>query len=338
MATVRTIFVTGATGLIGGQIVWRLGEAGYRVVSLVRGKDEEEARLRLVKRLSLYEGRRGENISAVSGDLCREGLGLSESSRAVLREGCDTIIHAAGETSFTDTEGCEAVNIGGSARLIEEVKTWSRPPRVFFVSTASVCSAPTGTELTEDLPFGGHENGYVRSKRRAEELFRESGLETVILRPSIVLSRGLTDKDFARMILWVIPALQRLGVVPFDGGSRMDIVPVDFVADCTAGLLETPAGFDCYHLSAGKECAVTCGEIARMIDDTVPFISREKWQDLERHHRSYRRLMKAVNHYLPFIQADVVYSRDRLRTELGGRMPACPRFTEYCRDFLPLIR
>jgi nucleoside-diphosphate-sugar epimerase len=334
----RTIFVTGATGLIGGQIAWRLGEAGHRVISLVRGKDEEEARSRLSKRLSLHGSRTGENISAVSGDLCREGLGLSEASRAVLREGCDTIIHSAGETSFTNTEGCEAVNIGGSSRLIAEAKTWTRSPEVFFVSTASVCSEPTGTELTEDLPFGGHENGYVRSKRRAEELFRESGLKVIILRPSIVLSRGLTDKDFARMILWVIPALQRLGVVPFDGNSRMDIVPVDFVAACTVRLLEKPLSFDCYHLSAGTECAVTCGEVARAVDHTVPFISREKWEDLERQNRSYRRLMKAVNHYLPFIQANVVYSRHRLETELAGQLPSCPRFIDYCRDLLQLTR
>jgi len=340
MKNAKNIFITGATGLIGGQILQRLQQDSrpLRLIALIRAENDELAGKRLGQRLAVSDDRLGPKISIARGDLCRPDLGLSPETHQDLRKNCDTVIHVAGETAFNNTEICQKVNIDGSKHLIDEIRTWDRSPRIFYISTASVCTAPTSSELTEDHPFDGYENGYVRSKRQAEILFRQSGLDIVILRPSIVLSRGLTNKSFARMILWIIPALQKLRTIPFRAGDRLDIVPVDFVAECIAEILDRKLGFDCYHLTAGEKNAVTCGQIARLVDPQVPFVAPDQWLDRKRKDHAHRRLMKAVDHYLPFIQADVVYSNRRLQTELLDRMPPCPPFTDYYRDLLPLIR
>ena len=67
--------------------------------------------------------------------------------------------------------------------------------RIVFVSTASVTTAPERTAITEEAPYAGHANTYSRSKREAEQLLMASGLDPVIVRPSIVLSRGIHDRQ-----------------------------------------------------------------------------------------------------------------------------------------------
>ena len=47
--------------------------------------------------------------------------------------------------------------------------------------------------------------------------------------------------------------------------------------------------------------------------------------------------MEAIEHYLPFIESDVVYINARLREELASDVPECPRFTHYCQGFINLI-
>ena len=121
-----------------------------------------------------------------------------------------------------------------------------------FVSTASVVTAPSGC-ITEEAPFAGHENPYTQSKREAEAIALASGLDIVIVRPSIVLSRGVDDRAMARSILWAMPIMIEVGEVPIDPHARVDLVPVDFVADAILHLAQKPQlAHRLYHVSAGS--------------------------------------------------------------------------------------
>src|SRR5262249_45525650 len=108
------------------------------------------------------------------------------------------------------------------------------------------------TEVEGCRPENEHHNGYTKSKAVAETLLRDSGLPVLTLRPTIVLSAGLPDADFARQILWFIPLARRFAALPPDPGSRVAVVPGSSGAEATLALLRMPGRrHDCYPLSAG---------------------------------------------------------------------------------------
>lgn len=335
----RPVLVTGGTGLIGGEVIATLMARGWNVRAVARGKDAAEAEKRIRERLG-HSGRpesRSGPLTCLSGSITAADFGLRPQSL----EGLGAILHCAGETAFNEDEKCWATNVGAAERLVELAKRLRKPPRIYFVSTASVCMSPRHNEITEDTPFGGFENGYTRSKRRAEEILLGSGLDVVILRPTIVFSRGVEDRKMARAMLWVIPALIELGEAPVEPESRIDIIPVDYAADAIERFLRIPSPrHRRYHISAGRRSSATCGEFQEAVARIDPRAReiRLAGADGARSSKAMdalrRRLEEAVSHYVPFMSADIVYSCDRLRAEVGPGLGDSPKVTEYVDSLL----
>jgi nucleoside-diphosphate-sugar epimerase len=334
----RDALITGATGLLGGEIAARLVEFGWNVRAIVRATDDREASRRLRSRLgesgktSLMETGR---LVALAGDVTAEGLGLS----ADFQLDVPVLVHCAGETSFKEAGRCWRTNVGAAERLIEFVRRRSSRPKVYFISTASVCLSPVHSEVSEDAAFEGFENGYTASKRQAERLLLESGLDPVIIRPSIVLSRGVRSRRMARSILWVIPVMRSLGEVPIDPQAKVDLVPVDYTADVIGRLVNKGAlCYRNYHVSAGPSAAPTCSEIIETVSAVNPSYRRIRLAGPGRPHpgrrKSERALMTALDYYAPFLNANVVYSNLRVREELGPETPHCPKATEYVNELM----
>jgi nucleoside-diphosphate-sugar epimerase len=343
MTSKRNILLTGATGLIGGEVVSILGELGHRIWALVRANNETDA----INRIAARFARSGRNIPytiiPVCGDITQKNLGIRD--RRILdsiRKNCQAIVHLAGATSFRDNRSCHATNVKGALEIIQESKAWIKDVKLFFLSTSFVCCSPRHCEITEDMPCVGYANGYIESKRIAEREFSNSHLDTVILRPSIVVSRGINDRQFARSILWFIPIVAKLGMIPGNKDSQIDIVGVDYVTDCVIKLFELNIGSGIYNISAGIPHSVKLGEIAdivyRKTGTQIKFVAQRVWSDMKRKTiRSHLRLMRAVEYYSPFIEMSVVYSTKKIRTVLGNETPKCTPFTEYCEVLLDLI-
>jgi thioester reductase-like protein len=308
---------------------------------LIRANDAAHAAERLRQRFARSGREVSENITPVCGDISKPFCGLAESDlRGVQRE-CDTIVHAAGETSFKNAKECSETNVHGAREVIQLAGTWRNPLRVFYMSTASVCCSPAHADLSEDTAPAGYANGYTLSKRQAERLMIESGLDAVILRPTIVLSRGIQDRHFARSILWIVPAVIQLADVPIDGNGRLDVAPVDYVATAVERLVSKNAlRHRCYHLSAGPMASVTCVEIRgasrRVYPDAakVRFFGPVMKRAAEGKNGAWRALQRAVAYYAPFANADITYRNDRLAEELGEEMPVCPKATEYLAELV----
>mgnify|MGYP000872392564 CR=1 FL=1 len=323
-------FVTGGTGLIGGEIILALTARGHRVRALVRASSDAHARERLLARLSKSDAFRAEStclVDAIAGDTTVAGL---TASRAPF-DRVSTVIHCAANTEFSEraAEQVWATNALGAHHLVTALSDSAPTPRLILVSTASVTTAPEGRCLAEDAPHAGHANAYTESKRAAEATVLASGLDAVIVRPSIVLSRGVRDRAMARSILWAVPIMSELGEVPIEAGAVVDIVPVDFVARALAGLATSgPWPHRIFHVSAGRDSR-SFAELQAHVSDALPQYRRIRPTGRSVNgRRTLPRLMRPIEAYLPFINANVCYANDRLIGALGE--DGCPpRSVEY---------
>jgi nucleoside-diphosphate-sugar epimerase len=235
----KTILITGATGAVGTEVAARLAVAGHSVIGMVHQTRE-----------FVRGGGRGLPAGAVvpiSGDITTPGLGLSPWQRSELRSRVDLIVHCAAVTDFgRDAALYDAVNVDGTARIIEFAAGGSRPGiALVHVSTAYVCGERDGvvseTELDTGQRFANH---YEDSKFRAELSVRaaaEQGLPAVVVRPSIVTGAARTGviRDFGNMYV-VLRVLTRglVRTIPGHYDAVIDLVPIDFVADAISQVCE----------------------------------------------------------------------------------------------------
>jgi thioester reductase-like protein len=242
------VLITGVTGLIGGELARRLLRCEVGKIScLIRPNPMVDVRSRLIERMQFSEDNRaarwGESLGSVTGDVVAPRFGLSDHDDAQVTESVDMIIHCASELSFVRDARCRETNVTGMHNLIALARRCRRNPLIVHLSTAFSCGAVTHQCLGEDDgsdPDNGHHNEYTRSKAMAERVLRDSRESCLILRPSITLSAGIPARKFARAIAWFVPLLREFEAIPIDPASRVDIVPVSFVADSIIRLLRKP--------------------------------------------------------------------------------------------------
>jgi fatty acyl-CoA reductase len=137
----RSVLLTGASGFLGkavlGQILRELPDT--QVTVLLRG----DAHKRLTDEVLTSgpcEGLDGSRVKAISGDLGREGLDITEP--------IDVVIHCAASVSFEQPldEALE-LNAKGPARLLQAVRDAGSDPYFIHVSTAYAAGMRTGLVL-----------------------------------------------------------------------------------------------------------------------------------------------------------------------------------------------
>jgi dihydroflavonol-4-reductase len=167
------IFVTGASGYIGGALTTRLIERGDTVVGLARSDAAAD------------------KVAARGAEVARGDL-LDEDSIAAGMVGCEAAYHVAGVNSHcpSDPDMLLRVNVGGAEATVRAAaKAGIR--RMVYTSSAAALGEPEGTVGTEDCTHrGSYLSVYDRSKHEGEQaLFAaaaETGVEVVAVNPSSV--------------------------------------------------------------------------------------------------------------------------------------------------------
>jgi len=356
LTSASNVLITGVTGLIGGEIFRRLASPTTtgKLWPLIRPSAEHLPDRRLRDRLARSGDYRviPPQVRVIPGDILEPDWGMPlEHLRDVRRE-VDVIIHNAADTSFAAQSDPGKTNIEGVRHLIGFARTCERVPLIVYMSTASNVGEITGGCVSEDegcRPDNRHFNEYTHSKAVAEAMLRESGLPVLTLRPTIVLSAGLPDPQFARQILWFVPVTRLFEALPLNGSARLDVVDVGFVADAAVALLRRPdRRQNCYHLSAGAHHSGQLAEFAALVDqhyrrrNPILLLPRSEWtRSTYRtfiHGRMQRVLFRSMRYYLPFLNMDTVYDDSRLRSELGADCPEPLPVADYLFDLLRLIK
>lgn len=172
----ETTLVTGATGLVGYNIVAALMRRGRPVRALVRSV--ERAKRVLPEQCELVEGDITDRASF---------------KRAL--QGCSVVYHAAGipEQWLPNPDTFQQVNVGGTQNAIEAALEQG-VRRFVHTSTADVFYAPLGQEFDESTleirPLGTY---YERSKQDADKRVADAlqkGLPAIFLHPAGIYGPG----------------------------------------------------------------------------------------------------------------------------------------------------
>ncbi|CAN5705295.1 hypothetical protein BH23GEM9_BH23GEM9_17080 [soil metagenome] len=256
----KQLLLTGATGLIGGDVLIRMlrADRALRAHVLVRTASHWPA---LASRLGPLQDR----VTPVAADLSVPGMGLDAPARRQLTD-ADLIVHCAADTRFSQTlPHARRHNRDGTRRLLELGTDCRALERFVHVSTAFVAGRLTG-DVREAALNGdaGWVNAYEQSKHEAEALVRASALPWLIARSSTVVCDG--GDGSIRQINAVHRALDlcRAGLasmVPGAEDTPVDLVTTDYVSGGVARLaLGAGARFGTYHLCAGAG-ALPLGEL-----------------------------------------------------------------------------
>jgi len=352
------IFLTGSTGYIGAHVAAGLLERhSDRLNLLVRAKDENEAEVRLWKSLQLhfpfpqFHEYLRTRIAIFRGDLTDARFGLSAGDYSRLAQSTDSIIHCAASLNRKSEKACLNVNLRGTLEVIKlaaAARDHHGLRRFSHVSTVAVAGQRSNEVVREDDAIQWERSDYdpyARTKKFCEHMIRELLPEVprTIFRPSIVLgdSRHAETTQFDMVRAFVF--LAGLPVLPFRAGDRVDIVPVNYVADAVVTLHQKPRpDHEIYHLSSGMK-SQTYRELTTALNRARgkrppifaptlerPFAAVVDWLSNRRGALGLGASLMKV--FMPYLVWNTVFDNTRVVTELGT-WPA--PFSEYS---YPLLR
>lgn len=210
----KTVFVTGATGFVGGALCQRLLAEGARVHGLARNPEKGQALA-------------ATGVEVVEGDI------TNHPRMAEVVVGADVVMHVAAHLGPGTKQQYRAGNVDAT-RNLAQASAEAGVGRFVYTSSIAALGFIGDDRVDETKPLREYGDRYgdtkVAAERALHEVERETGLEIAIARLGMVY--GPRSRSWAvRMFNFV-----RSGLLPLIGGEQALAYPV-YIDNLLDGLL-----------------------------------------------------------------------------------------------------
>lgn len=199
------VFVTGGTGFVGREVLWKLKEAGHSIKMLARNPKSD-----VTRQIAYRHG--AEIVTGSVTDRRAVATGMS---------GCHAVIHLVGIISEFGENTFQSAHVEATRNV---------------VGAAEDAGASRYLHMSA---LGTRENAisdYHQSKWQAENIVRKSDLDWTIFRPSVIYGR---DDSFVNLLAKIC-RLSPVAVVLGSGRNKLQPIAVEDVAHCFEQALSTP--------------------------------------------------------------------------------------------------
>lgn len=272
------ILLTGANGFLGTQIALNiLKHQDHNIISLVRGKNKEDSENRLCRSWWEFPELLQEidkRIQVLNGDITKNDLGLEKDEYDNLVQSVTHVIHTAADWRLKATlEELQKTNVQGTQNVLRLAQLAHEDhglERFSHISTAYVAGGKKGTVSEDSLTSKyGFLSNYEKTKFESEIEVKKSKFDISIFRPSMIVGESSTGyiKTFNTVYVPLRLYLNgKLKLIPVSSAMRINLVPVDYVADAVVKLtFDKRAADKTFHLTAPKESLPTVKELIQFV-------------------------------------------------------------------------
>lgn len=188
------ILVTGATGLVGGHLIWCLLQENSQIIAMKRANSDVEG---LKKIFQYYESDADALFKKITW---KEGDVENYDTLFSAMEGVEYVYHCAAMVDLgKNSQRMIDVNVGGTENIVRAALNRKVKKLCFVSSIAALSNGNENKPTDENTPF--HENErttlYGESKRLGEKVVYEAilkGLNTVTVNPGVIIgySKNMT--------------------------------------------------------------------------------------------------------------------------------------------------
>ncbi|GAB4301516.1 MAG: SDR family oxidoreductase [Myxococcota bacterium] len=347
-------FITGFPGFIAERLIPELAQkspdAKFTMLVEARFKSRAEDDLKkLAAKVPTLENK----TTIIIGDITRKDLDISNAHLHQLANEITQVFHLAAIYDLAiDYPTARAINVDGTANIIEFCKKLKNLKKHNYISTCYVAGTRTGTVMESELNMGqGFKNHYESTKFAAEVLVRESmdKIPTSIYRPSVVVGDSTTGEtakyDGPYFPLLLLMRLPTWLPIPYlgEGRATINIVPVDFIVKSLAELSQQEGNIGKTFQLADPD-PMLVRDFWALALERLGFSSPPKYTlpmplvKLSMKPKSVRQMLRIPMEALAYFDHQVSFDTTNTVTALKGTGVACPHISTYLDNIIEYAR